>query len=95
MTQYDDRIWIEHFRVSKSFVRQLTERLKHITEIKNTHSRCTVSVSIGVACSLFKLAHAFEYLQCSEFFAIGKSTMHVVLSEFVQAVNAVFKTQFW
>jgi hypothetical protein len=58
-------------------MRQLTERLKHIREKKITHYRCIVPVSIRVACSLFKLAHAFEYLQCSEFFAIGKSTMHV------------------
>jgi hypothetical protein len=77
-------------------VRQLTERLKHIMEKKKTHYRCIVPVSIEVACSLFKPAHAFEYLQCSEFFCYWKIYNACgVLSEFVQAVNAVFKTQFW
>jgi hypothetical protein len=61
MTQYDDKRWIEHFWVSRSFVRQLIEKLKHKME-KDTKHRCMILVSIKVACSLYKLRHASEYL---------------------------------
>jgi hypothetical protein len=78
MTQYDDKRWIEHFEVSRSFVRQLIEKLKHIMEKKDTKYKCIILVSIRVACSLYKLVHALKYLQCSELFAIGKSIVHLV-----------------
>ncbi len=51
-------------------------------------------MNIKVACSLCKLAHVAEYLQCSELFAIGKSTIHLILWEFVHVINVVFKNQF-
>ncbi len=72
MIQYDDKRWIEHFRVNRSFVKQLTKKLKHKMEEKDTKYRSTILVSIKVACSLYKLAHASEYLQYSEFFCHWK-----------------------
>jgi len=62
-------------------------------EKKDTKYRCVVPVSIRVACSLYKLAHAAKYLQCSELFVIGKSTFHFVLHEFIHAMNKVFNNQ--
>jgi hypothetical protein len=40
-------------------------------------------MNIIVAYALYKLAHALKYLQCSEFFAIEKSTVHLVFHKFV------------
>jgi hypothetical protein len=50
-------------------------------------------MNIKVACSLYKLAHAAEYLQCSELFMIGKSTIHLLLHKFIHVVNKIFKNQ--
>lgn len=57
MSQYSDPRWIEHFRVSKEFVFQLTMKLKHFMEKKDMHYRCVVHARIFVTCSLYKLAH--------------------------------------
>jgi hypothetical protein len=40
-------------------------------------------MSIEIASALYKLVHALKYLQCSEFFAIKKPTIHLLLYEFV------------
>jgi flavorubredoxin len=62
MTQYDEKRRTEHFQVSRSFVRQLIEKLKHKMDKKDTKYMCMIHVSMRVACSLYKLAHASEYL---------------------------------
>lgn len=50
-------------------------------------------MNIYVAYSLYKLAHVSKYLHCSELFAIEKSTIHLVLHEFMCAMNIVLKNQ--
>ncbi len=57
MSQYSDPRWIEHFKVSKEFVFQLTMKLKHLMEKKDMHYMCVVHARICVTCSLYKLAH--------------------------------------
>ncbi len=52
-----------------------------------------VLVSIHVAYSLYKLAHAFEHLHCFELFVIGKLIIHLVSCEFLCAMNSVLKNQ--
>lgn len=93
MVQFDNKRWIEHFRVTQDVVQQLTERLRPLIGKKDTRYRFAIPVGIRVACSLYKLAHAADYLQCSELFAIGKSTVHLVLHDFVAVINVVFKNQ--
>jgi hypothetical protein len=60
-------------------------------EKNDTQHICVVLVSTTVACSLYKLAHAFEYLQWNKLFTIKKSTIHLVLPKIVHVVNKVFK----
>jgi hypothetical protein len=62
-------------------------------EKKDTKYRCMIHMNIKVACSFYKLGHVLKYLQCNELFAIGKSTIHLMLWEFVHAINDVFKAQ--
>jgi hypothetical protein len=57
--------------------------------------KCAILVSIKVACLLFKLVDAIDFLQCSELFANKKSTIHLVLQELIYAVNEIFKNQAW
>ncbi len=92
--QYDNKQWIEHFQVSRPFMRQLILKLKHKMEKKeDTKYKCVVPVNIKVTCSLYKLAHVAKYLQCSEHFIIRKSIVHLVLHKFVHAMNKIFKNQ--
>jgi hypothetical protein len=56
---------------------------------KYTRYKCEVLMSIKVTCSLYKLAHAFKYLQCNEFFAIRKYIIHLIMHEYVRAINEV------
>jgi hypothetical protein len=49
----------------------------------DTNYKCAILMSIIVAYALYKWVHASKYLQCSEFFVIGKSTIHLVFLEFV------------
>jgi len=62
-------------------------------EKKNIWYKFVVPIGIQVACFLFKLVHKIKYLQCSEMFAISKSTMHLVLHEFIHVLNVIFKNQ--
>jgi hypothetical protein len=57
MSQYNNPRWIEHFKVSREFFFQLTMKLKHLMEKKDTHYRCVILVGICVTCSLYKFAH--------------------------------------
>jgi hypothetical protein len=50
-------------------------------------------MNIHVACSLYKFAHASQYLHYYELFVIKKSIMHLVLYEFISIVNVVLKLQ--
>ncbi len=53
----------------------------------------TIIMSIHVACSLYKLAHAFKYLHFFELFAIKKLIVHLVLHGLMCAMNSVLKNQ--
>ncbi len=48
--------------MSKSFVKQLIERLKHKMTKKNIKFKCALHVDIRVACSLYKSVHTFKYI---------------------------------
>jgi hypothetical protein len=48
-------------------------------EKKTITYKCAILVDIYVVCSFLKLAHGVEYLHHSELFAIGKTTIHVIL----------------
>jgi hypothetical protein len=54
---------------------------------KYTCYKCVVPIGIHVACSFCKK------IQCSGMFAHGKSTIHLVLWEFVYVINVVCKIQ--
>jgi len=87
MTQYEDFRWIDHFRITCKFVEQLLAKLKHFMEKKIITYKCAILVNIYVVCSFYKLAHGVEYLTYSELFAIGESTIHVILWKYVCYVN--------
>jgi hypothetical protein len=60
---------------------------------KCTCYKCVVPIGIHVACSFCKFFHGVKYFQCSGMFAPGKSTIHLVLWEFVYVINVVCRIQ--
>lgn len=62
---------------------------------KDTKYRFVIHVGIRVKCFLYKFFHGVDYLQCSEMFTIGKSSMNMVLHNFVFTINEVFRNQIW
>jgi hypothetical protein len=87
---YDDSRWIEQFRRDKEGVAQLCSRLRPHIEKQDAKYRQAIPVEVRVCCCLYKLAHAPSLLQCSESFAIGKSTVGLVIREVVAAINRVY-----
>jgi hypothetical protein len=87
LEQYDDHRWIQMFRMSKRSIMALSDLLKPHVQRHDTRYRIAIPVLIRVACTLFKLAHAASLLICSEMFAIGRSTVSILLREVVNAIN--------
>lgn len=87
LEQYDDRRWIQMFRMSKTSVMALADLLKPHVQRQDTKYRLAIPVLIRVACTLFKLAQGASLFICSEMFAIGKSTVSILLREVVNAIN--------
>ena len=63
------------------------------TEKKNTKYRLAIPVMVLLACTLFKLSHDASLFICSKIFAIGRSTISLVLREVVQAINVMLRSE--
>jgi hypothetical protein len=87
---YDDSRWIEQFRMDKEAVVDVCARLRPHIEKQDTKYRQAIPVEVWVCCCLYKLAQGASLLQCSESFAIGKSTVGLLIREVVAAINRVF-----
>lgn len=75
------------FRMTKASVFTLSDLLRPHVARQDTTYRVAIPVLIYVVCTLFKLTHGASLLVCSEMFAIGKSTISMVLREVVNAIN--------
>jgi hypothetical protein len=93
MIKYDNQRWVEHFHITHEIALQLTEKLRPLIEEKNTKYKVAIPICIRLTCSLYKLSHGIEYLQCNEMFTIGKSLVNMVLHKYVHVVNVMFKSQ--
>jgi hypothetical protein len=90
MDSYDDERWIEQFRMDKPSVAEICHKLRATIEKNDTNYRLAIPVEIRVFCCLYKLAHAVNMLSYSELFAIGHSTVGLVIREVVSAINIVY-----
>ena len=88
---YDDHRWLQMFRMSKKSVMALADLLKPHVHRQDTRYRIAIPVLIRVACTLFKLAQGASLLICSEMFAIGKSTVSIILREVVNAITETMR----
>ncbi len=74
---------------------KIIKQLQPLIEKQDTTYGCTILIDIKVVCSLYKVAHKVNYLQCSELFVFSKSFVNMVLHDFVVDVNVVFRNQIW
>ena len=93
LNQYDDERWITMFRMTKPAVQTLAELLKPVVQKKDTKYRLAIPVLVQVACTLFKLTHGASLFICSEMFAMGRSTVSLVLRDVVQAINVTLRSE--
>lgn len=91
LEEYGDDRWIQLFRMTKLALWALADVLKPFVEKKDTKYRFAIPVVVRVACVLFKLTHGCSLFICSELFAIGKSTVSMVLREVVQGINVALR----
>lgn len=85
--EYDSTRWLQTFRMTKPTVFSLAELLTPHVQKKDTNYRLAIPVVIRMACTLFKLTHGTSLFICSEFFAIGKSTVCNILRDVMHAIN--------
>jgi hypothetical protein len=76
--------------MDKGSVADMCYHLQESIQKKDTHYRLAVPVEVRVCAYLYKLAHGANLLACSEKFAIGKSTVSVVIREVEAALNTCF-----
>ena len=91
LSEYDDRRWIQMFRMTKHAVFALADLLAPHVYKKDTKYRLAIPVLVRVACSLFKLTHGASLFICSEIFAVGKSTVSSMLRDVVHAINVALR----
>lgn len=93
LDQYDDDRWITMFRMTKPAVFHLAALLKPRVQKKDTKYRLSIPVLVRLACTLFKLTHGASLFICSEMFAIGRSTVSLVLRDVVEAINVSLRSE--
>jgi hypothetical protein len=76
--------------MNKPTLFNVVECLRHVLQKQNTKYQKTIVVEIWVCCLIYKLVQDANFLTCSELFAIGKSTISIILHQFVEAFNYVY-----
>jgi hypothetical protein len=76
--------------MDKEGVAELCSRLCPHIQKEDTKYRQAVPIEVRVCCCLYKLVQGATMLQCSELFAVGKSTVGLVIREVVAAINRVY-----
>jgi hypothetical protein len=92
--KYNDNLGVANFRFTKAVLFGLISLLAPHCERQDMKYRKAVLVRVKVACALYKLVQGASFLVCSEFFAIGQSTISVCLRDVVHAVNLEFMSKF-
>ena len=92
-TEYDDFRWIQNFRMTKKAMFQLAANLQPFIRKQDTKYRRAIPIRVRTAAAIYKLVHGAPLLIVSEFFAIGLSTVSMVLREVVNAINIIFKNE--
>ena len=93
LQQYNEDHWLKIFCMSKPALFSLAKLLEPIVKKHDTKYRLSIPTVVRVACTIFKLTHGASLLICSEFFAVGRSIVSLMLREVVQAINVALRSE--
>ncbi len=71
-------------------MRQRVQLNMHMRKEDTTYKGVT-SIIIKMVCALYKFMHVNEYFVCSKLFGINKSSIFMVLHEFIHTFNIIFQ----
>jgi hypothetical protein len=74
----------------KAMIVEIYNKVRHLIGKQDTRYRKAIPVEIRVCCCLYKLAQGTNLLVYSEQFAIGRSTIGLVIREVVCAICIVY-----
>ena len=76
--------------MTKRSLLSLASILRPCIQKRDTNYKSAVLLLVRLACSLFKFSHRSSLMLCSEFFAIGRSTISMMLQDVLEVVNVIF-----
>ncbi|CAM4571328.1 unnamed protein product, partial [Lepidochelys kempii] len=89
MQVWDDKQWLQNFRMRKATSMGLCEELAHSLRRKDTRLRAALMVEKQVAIAVWKLATPDSFRSVANQFAVGKSTVGIVLMQVCRAINCI------
>lgn len=98
LRHWDDKEWIDNFRVSKGSFMYICDRLRDYLKpadtLPNLRPREPVSVEKKVAMTLYFLSSCGEYRQTANFFGLHKSTVCKSVREVIYLINKILLPEF-
>jgi hypothetical protein len=76
--------------MARSTFFKIIDKLQSTLVKQNIKYYRSIPIEIRVSCVIYKLAHGYNFLICNKLFMIGKSTVSLILHEFVVAFNLTF-----
>ena len=93
LQQYNEDHWLKIFCMSKPALFSLAKLLEPIVKKQDTKYQLSILAVVRVACNISKLTHGASLLICSKLFAVGRSTVSLMLREVVQAINVALRSE--
>ena len=86
--EWDDKDWMEHFRMGQDSFNKLRTELKHYVVKRDTRFRKAVPLQQRVAVTLWKLATNVEYRTLAQLMGIGRSTACEIVNSVCEAITS-------
>ncbi|CAM4672127.1 unnamed protein product [Lepidochelys kempii] len=89
MQVWDDKQWLQNFRMRKATFIRLCEALAPTPRHKDTRLRTALTVEKQVGIAIWKLATPDGYRLVANQFGVRKSTVGIVLTQVCRAINHI------
>ncbi|XP_050818238.1 uncharacterized protein LOC127055383 [Gopherus flavomarginatus] len=86
---WDDKQWLQNFRMRKATFMGLCAELAPTLRHKDTRLRSALSVEKRVAIAIWKMATPDSYRSVVNQFGVGKSTVGIALMQVCRAINCI------
>lgn len=89
MASFNDRDWIENFRMQKSTFMYLCNLLRPHIQKQDTIMRCAITVEKRIAVTLWRLATNVEYRTIGHLFGISRASVCCIVREVCETIVRV------